>query len=407
MPDFAEILGYPETTVNDGLVKLKIPQAFFQAVLKKLQEDNNGYRYSYQNKVTSVYNPAKINYCFFNMQETLKREEVKKAISDNNLQNFMKFLFEFPENNNTRPLKSTLSALCKIKNSDKIIFKILNNSNKLDLKEAIDGPHLSYWDFTEEIQLISYLYYSGALTYAPYSLSDQYVCSVKIPNKCAEREYFDILKCKIEESTNRKMEIALKNLFDNDDISPLLNEIEQFYIENTKTPDIAQSREDGTDWSIYILLKNYLGKQIERQTSLKNVDDHFKTFYDDLRILPSSHPQKIFLIEEKNISFDKMTMGLNNYFIQKEIYPELVEKSWEKLFEVYKKLFFDEKLKLSEDQLSQINIQHYDIVSQEEVKISFANYLVEPIDIVSSFFPIPRSSGYIQVFSLCSLWIIK
>ena len=78
----------------------------------------------------------------------------------------MKFLFKFFENSNTRPPSC---ALCKIENSDKIIFKILNISNKLDLTQAIDGPHQSYLNLTEEIQLISFLYYCGALTYAPYT----------------------------------------------------------------------------------------------------------------------------------------------------------------------------------------------------------------------------------------------
>lgn len=286
----------------------------------------------------------------------------------------MKLLFEFPENGNTRPAESTLSSLSKINNVDKIIFKILNNSNKLDLNEAIEGPHLSYWNFNEEIQIISYLYYYGALTYAPYSDDEVYKYSVKIPNKCAEKEYFDKLKGQIEQNTKNKIETALKILFNDNDITPLLEEIEQFFRDNTMSPDVAQSREDGMDWSIYILLKTHLEKQIERHTTLKKPND-YKTFYDDLIIFPDSHPQKIFLFEEKNIPFTNMTMSLIKYFQGKKNYPELNQKSWEKLFEVHKQIFFTDKL--SNDEFAQIDIQYYDQESQKKKTISFANLVEE------------------------------
>ena len=69
---YAEILGYPEEFVIEGLQRLKIPPDFQEPVYNKLREDNNGYRYAYVPGTVPLYNPAKINYCFQNMQDNLE-----------------------------------------------------------------------------------------------------------------------------------------------------------------------------------------------------------------------------------------------------------------------------------------------------------------------------------------------
>ena len=95
-------------------------------------------------------------------------------------------VFDFPEDPITCPAQAILNSLSKFEDADKTIFKILDNSNQLDLKEDLREPKLSYWDFEEENQLISYLYYFGSLTYAPFS-EGNHSCAVKIPNKSAEK----------------------------------------------------------------------------------------------------------------------------------------------------------------------------------------------------------------------------
>ena len=163
--EYAGILGYPEEFVMKGIMWLNIPEPFQEAVLNKLKEDNNGYQYAYAPEIKSVYNPAKINYCFLMMQNKLKKDYIK---NEKDLKRFMKFLFDFAKNKDSRPAGSTLDSLTLIKDVDKILFKILNNP-KLCLMEKISRPSLSFWDFHKETQVISYLYYCGALTYAPYS----------------------------------------------------------------------------------------------------------------------------------------------------------------------------------------------------------------------------------------------
>ena len=370
--EYAGILGYPEEFVMKGIMWLNIPEPFQEAVLNKLKEDNNGYQYAYAPEIKSVYNPAKINYCFLMMQNKLKKDYIK---NEKDLKRFMKFLFDFAKNKDSRPAGSTLDSLTLIKDVDKILFKILNNP-KLCLMEKISRPSLSFWDFHKETQVISYLYYCGALTYAPYSEEEDTCITsyVKIPNKCAEKEYFARLKDKIQQTITNKIETALKMLFNNNEISYLLNVLEDFFLENTKNPDIAQSREDGLDWSIYILLKTHLGNQIERQMALNNKKLN-KTFYDDLMIFPSSHPKKMFLIEEKNIAFTNLTTGLINYFKNtNNNYPELSSKSWETLFKVYNQIFFKEKL--PNDVIAEIEVEYYDSQIKNIQKIIF-NKLVE------------------------------
>ena len=67
--DDSSILGYPEEFVKKGITLLGIPESLHDNVLNKLKEDNNGYRYCYSIDIDTVYNPAKINYCFKKMQK--------------------------------------------------------------------------------------------------------------------------------------------------------------------------------------------------------------------------------------------------------------------------------------------------------------------------------------------------
>ena len=330
---YADILGYPEQFVMEGLELLKIPSKFKNDVFLKLKNDNNGYRYVYDSNIEPIFNPSKINYCFKRFQERLAKYHSENQNMESPT-DFLENIFRFPDDANTRPAESVLKFLSGIKTSKDLILKILLKSQRYVLGISLRGPSLSYWNFSEDHQILSFLFYFGALTYAP--CEPNHKCILKIPNKIAELEYFLELRERINQSDQDNIRSCLNSFFQTDDIIPLLKELEKFFKCYAKPADITQSKEDGIDWSIFLVLKAILENQVERQVPVKMGD---KIGWIDLNINPDKYKNKTILLEEKNIPFNNMKDGLKIVYQkrnQQEICEELNEKDWIKLNLTYK-----------------------------------------------------------------------
>ena len=135
---YSEILGYSEEKVWEGLRSLNIPEEFHNKIFQRLKDDNNGYRFCYDINTKTVYNPTKINYCFANFQKRMDfyySDNLSYADPDE----FLNFLFRFPENNNTKPSESILSNLIEIPQARSVIFKILLNPNRILFRKIYVG----------------------------------------------------------------------------------------------------------------------------------------------------------------------------------------------------------------------------------------------------------------------------
>lgn len=339
--NYADMLGYPEKFVEEGIQKLNLPSDFSDSILKKLRDENNGYIYFYHPDTISLYNPAKINYALAHIQQNLQDNAVQNVIKNKNMKEFMFWIFNYWENKDTKPADSVLTYLTNVENLDNFLWKVLNPYQSLKLSKNICGPDLSFWNFNDEDQLISFLFYHGALTYAPVQTdsTEELQYFVRIPNKCAEMEYFDRLRKKVKLNAN----VELYELFQQNNISPLLLKIEAYMKENSKVPDIAQSKEDGLDWCIYTFLKLEIFDQVERQYAIKFPG---KTFYADIVIFPKAFSNKIFVVEEKSVPFIKMAKPLQKYINEKypgeNKYLGLNSNDWRFLSQAYNQFFHED-----------------------------------------------------------------
>ena len=110
-------------------------------------------------------------------------------------EDFLNFIFEFPNNVNLNPAESVLMSLMEVPKIEDILIKFINCENCVAIEENLRGPHLlSYWNFNNLNQVMSYLFYLGALTYAPYQTSEKSKKFLKIPNSNAQVEYLDVIK---------------------------------------------------------------------------------------------------------------------------------------------------------------------------------------------------------------------
>ena len=290
---------------------------------------------------------------------------------------FLNYLFDFPVINSTAPAESTLEALSKIPNAEKTLAKLLDHPHGFVLESKITVPKLSYWDFDKEIQLISFLFYSGAVTYAAFD-EDYGIfggCLVKIPNKCAELEYINKLKDKLHSKDNFKWDEELYTFFKTNNIKLILKLVEAFLYDNCKAYDMVHNSEESLDWSLYILLKVYLGDQIERQTLLKQNKD-FRNFYDDLTIIPKAFPNKIFVIEEKNIFFKNMLTGLKDYCLKEKIQNlNFDTNNWDTLLLNYRYLFYDKAI--TEKDLEKLEIEVFDQTTKSMKTTTYLDFLIK------------------------------
>ena len=367
---FADILGYPESHIEKGLDLINIPQAFKASVLKRLRDENNGYKYYYDEyEVPTVYNPSKINYSLLKLKENMDFF-LENDIKINEDELFVKKIFNFQENINVKPAESVLSTILDVPNIHNILIKFINYENNVGIKEKISGPKLSYWNFNDENQVLSYLFYLGALTYATYEDSNQFECFLKIPNSIAQEEYLDAIKNRLENNENINLQIAIQEFFENEHISSLLKPIQQFLKCNTQAADINNSREDGLDWCIFSLLKPYLKNQIQRQPPFEEKQTK-KIFYGDLIIKPAN-ANTIYLIEEKNIPYLSLRNSLKNKYGNIFLDINFDSRDWNELSQAYKRIFLDESLfpPLNES-LENLEIESSNLIP----KIKYKDYL--------------------------------
>ena len=223
----------------------------------------------------------------------------------------------------------------------------------------------------------SFLFYSGAVTYAAFD-EDYGIfggCLIKIPNKCAELEYINKLKDKLHSNDNFKWDEELYTFFKTNNIKLILKLVEAFLYDNCKAYDMVHNSEESLDWSLYILLKVYLGDQIERQTILKQNKD-FRNFYDDLTIIPKAYPNKIFVIEEKNISFKNILTGLKDYCLKEKIQNlNFDTNNWDTLLLNYRYLFYDKAI--TEKDLEKLEIEVFDQTTKSMKTTTYLDFLIK------------------------------
>ena len=98
--------------------------------------------------------------------------------------------------------------------------------------KKICEPNITFWNFKDETQIFSQLYYMGFLTYAEYEL--KIPCILKIPNSVVEKEFFQNLKNRIDKPD---LVNSFERLFSFHDIQPILESIESF-LEKTQNQQI-------------------------------------------------------------------------------------------------------------------------------------------------------------------------
>jgi len=215
--DFAELYGLTEKDIRKGIemIKPSIPKDI-QEKLISYCDFYNGYCF-YPEQKNRLFNPGRIVYFlkkvrsrWLKQHENLKGEELFKRL--------VKF-----KKTQTKPAESTLKYITTSEVSRSLLQDLLKEENAtIQCEKGID-PGFSL----EQIQvdrrsLISFMFYTGALTYAGE-------CSFRIPNSDAKVEFVEaaMRTLEIDMSLFTHVKEGIDKMLENEDISVLCKAFEQ------------------------------------------------------------------------------------------------------------------------------------------------------------------------------------
>ncbi|RHZ81374.1 hypothetical protein Glove_120g228 [Diversispora epigaea] len=212
-------------------------------IIEWLKEENDGYFFNPE-QTEGIFNPARVLYCIEMMMER------KKKLVDNDYQNtstLIKKLLRFPSDPQTLPSQTTLELIVNNPLGKSILTEALDQ-RPLKLKKNIEQRfrltnirELA----TDRTPLLSFMFYTGALTYKPGSAGSlEY--ELQIPNHIAKREFIaEALKIyNWKEEDPISVRKCLQILEGEDNIEPLCRFIEKVLLEPLKDNSVVYSNEE-------------------------------------------------------------------------------------------------------------------------------------------------------------------
>ena len=342
---FANILGYPEEQIAEGIRQLGVPEKYQSHVLKKMVEENDVHKYFYdsselnRSKIPIVYNPANINLHFKNMKKRIdgmmKNEHEYKSPAE-----FLEDLFSVDEGENIQQEQSIFKSLLEIQKIDDVLVKFIKNE-EVGITENIKGPNGSsaivtnYWDFNEPNHLLSFLFYLGVLTYASYQKSQTNACFLKLTNPSHKLAILETIKTLIERNENNVIGKAITQFWDSDNFFYLLPTFEEFFRKKMQPKDVNISVEEGMDWCIYTILKPFFGNLIQRTIIYE--DD----IYHEYLQIENPEKTKITLVEERFIPYKYLLKALRSTYGSLSLGLNFESKKTEDMFKIYHRIFHE------------------------------------------------------------------
>ncbi|CAB4438676.1 unnamed protein product [Rhizophagus irregularis] len=157
-----------------------------QKVMLWLTEENNGY-FFHRNQPQGIFNTARVLYCIKNLKERkkyLNKEHDKCTTVDLNT------LLNFLPDPHTLPAQTTLDLIVNNPLGKSILTEALNqhlNSPK-GIEQRFRLSNIRELA-TDRTPLLSFMFYSGAITYQPNPSHSSFEHNFQIPNRVAEREF--------------------------------------------------------------------------------------------------------------------------------------------------------------------------------------------------------------------------
>jgi len=193
--EFASLYGFTEADVRNGLARLK-PQLggdpeVVERIVESWRRDHNGYYFNPRQKV-ALFNPTRVLHVLGELERGLRLDPPPSTLRGKEVANYL--LNRIRSDSNSMPAEMTLEAIKSNPNVPVVMAEALS-SDRAEL-ECVGGVanqfRLSHMHelTTDRKPLLSFMFYNGALTYAPSSPNSiELKHSLRIPNNVAREEF--------------------------------------------------------------------------------------------------------------------------------------------------------------------------------------------------------------------------
>jgi hypothetical protein len=234
-----------------------LPDDLSALLVARMERQMNGYRLEDLAEET-YFNPARVAYSLSHVQERWRAWQAKKATSVANLSDIWNFDSIPNPDTQTMPADHALKRILRSPHAAAVIKDLLE-TGPTGIRCGPIQPSAIWSMLTSKDGLISYLYFTGAITYAGASVDPKYnnafervrVC---VPNEDARADYFVAASSLLapDGSALREYHRVLSRLLEKDDMAPLGD----FYasVDRGRDGRGVLSTEDGFHGELYTVL---------------------------------------------------------------------------------------------------------------------------------------------------------
>ncbi|RHZ78500.1 hypothetical protein Glove_162g93 [Diversispora epigaea] len=290
-----------------------------------LKEENDGY-FFHPKQPEGIFNTARVLYC---IKKFMKQKEELGDSSDSSV--ILNTLLDISSDPNTLPSQTTLDLIVNNPLGKSILSEALNQSPlKLEkhVKQRFRLTNIRELAI-DRTPLLSFMFYTGALTYKPGSYE------LQIPNNIARREFIaEALKIyDWKEEDQMSIRRCLQILEGEDNIEPFCRFIEKVLLAPLKDNSVVHSNEEALKQAFMSALILTLRADIEPEFQLSFQSSNYGGKAIDL---VKTSTEKRIAIEFGNIKIREINFNENliNWQRATQVSRSLLEKSEDEILDL-------------------------------------------------------------------------
>ncbi len=186
---FASLYGFTETDVKNGLVRLKLSEPVVARIVESWRYNHNGYLFDPRQKV-ALYNPTRVLHGLSQLEQALQVDPPPSTLQPEKQADYL--LEQITRDSNSLPAEATLEAIKSNPNASAVIAEALSADDavlKCGERVQVNFP-LSHMNelATDRQALHAFMFYNGALTYAPFVGAER-IYNLRTSNNVAREEF--------------------------------------------------------------------------------------------------------------------------------------------------------------------------------------------------------------------------
>jgi hypothetical protein len=346
---FASLYGFTEADLKNGLARLKFSETVAASIVEFWRKDHNGYYFNPRQKV-ALYNPTRVIHGLRYLEQVLQVDPPPPTLQPEEV--ITHLLSRIPDDNNSLPSEATLRAISSNPNASLVIADALSSDTpELDCEGGVKGQfRLSHMNelATDRKPLLSFMFYTGALTYVP-SNAVKLKYALRIPNNVARMEFAEELKQMIglKEGGIDSLREAIITMLDTKKIDSFCKAVSKYLLAGLDGRDVVGG-EDPFSQAVFdaLALARRPTDSVHKEFKVDPVARAKKVTgfaLDVVYISSSTSVKQYYCLSLKNIPVQGLELA-------KTAGGRFEETTWEKLCEI-SRLELDDETQVSDDNI--------------------------------------------------------